>query len=59
MRDRCDYRTLSAPGLLALARDEGINPEMAIAIADKLDALCHGAVGTGFHFNHHDKETTK
>jgi hypothetical protein len=35
-RDRDDYRSMSPKALTDLARDEGINPEMAIAMAEKL-----------------------
>lgn len=36
MQDRDYYRSLTSERLLLLAREEGINPEMAIAIAEAL-----------------------
>lgn len=35
-RDRCDYRVMSPMALTTLALEEGLDPEMAIAIAEKL-----------------------
>lgn len=31
------YRCLSTEGLLVLAREQGINPEMAVAMAERLE----------------------
>ncbi len=56
-RDRCDYRAMDAQRLLELARDNGIDPEMAIALADALaEAFALGHWRGQFRFNH---ETAK
>lgn len=49
--DRAYYRSLSARALLVLAVEEGINPEMAVAIAEELaeEAGLPRMVGK-FHF---------
>ena len=57
-RDRDDYRSMSSVGILKTAREEGIDPEMAIVLAEKLAAQtwAHHEYGAGcFRFNH--KET--
>ena len=60
MQDRDYYRALDSHRLLTLAREEGINPEMAIALADRVANLDYGVshMTGSFHFNH-SKETTK
>ena len=51
--DRDYYRALSSFELVDLARDEGINPELAIAAVERLAKACHGyqAAKRGFEFN--------
>lgn len=60
-QDRDYYRSLDAEILLLLAREEGINPEMAIALAEELqtaysagyDPYLYEGCATGhFTFNH-------
>lgn len=57
--DRDYYRCLTTAELLALARDEGINPEMAVAMAERLSekgagyyGATHAKRGFEFNFNH-------
>ena len=45
-RDRNDYRSLGTPLLLRIAREEGMNEEMAVAIAERL-AVAALAEGQG------------
>ena len=53
MHDRDYYRALHTSELVLLAREEGINTEMAIAMADKLAGRCGSRVRPGqFHFNY-------
>lgn len=59
-RDRDDYRAMSDTAIIVVAREEGIDPEMAIALAEKL-AKRTFTCGPGHHygrfrFNH--KEPT-
>lgn len=54
-RDRDDYRSMSDKRITDIAREEGIDPEMAIVLAEKL-ANVYWEDQTGrFRFNH--KET--
>lgn len=47
------YRALSTEGLVLLAREDGINPEMAVAMAERLAQRTHGhSAKRGFEFNH-------
>lgn len=39
MRDADRYRSMSTNELLTIAREEGIDPEMAIVMAERLDIL--------------------
>jgi len=51
VKDRGDYRVMPVPELLREATETGINPEMAIALADHLaHRFAPHRVG-GFHFN--------
>lgn len=61
MRDRDDYRSLSDAALLLTAREQGIDPEMAIVLAERLeehDRMIHrfGSLpthtGGRYAFNH-------
>jgi hypothetical protein len=64
-QDRDYYRSLTVDNLLLLAREEGINPEMAIAIAETLhsarehwyyhDEPFEGQAAGHFQFNHAHK----
>jgi len=50
-RDRNDYRSLSTPILLCLAREEGMNEELAIAIAERLASTDYAEHTIGmYHF---------
>lgn len=50
--DRDYYRALGTFDLLMHARDNGLNPELAIAITERLAAKEHYANLVGhFHFN--------
>jgi len=51
--DRNYYRVLITAELLRIARDEGLNPEMAITIADKLAGQIRATTHTvgAYHFN--------
>ena len=56
MQDRDYYRAMTLVKIMRTAQ-EGINPEMAIALADRL-AVCYAPHLEGsFHFNH--KENSK
>lgn len=57
MHDRDYYRSLDAIKLLILAVESGINPEMAIALADKLASTYAPILVGGFTFN--EKESVK
>lgn len=57
MRDRCDYRAMSTRALLRVAQDDGLDAEMAIAIAERLNETIRLSF-VGYHFNH-SKEMTK
>lgn len=58
MQDRDYYRSMPTRVLLILAAEEGLNPEMAIAIAEELASVEEMPRMVGqFAFN--DKETTK
>lgn len=49
--DRTDYRSLGTSLLLRLAREEGLNEELAIAIAERLASTDHAAHTIGmYHF---------
>ena len=51
-RDRNDYRSLGTPLLLRLAREEGMNEEMAVAITERLAERSYAAHTVGcYHFN--------
>lgn len=39
MRDRDDYRSMYIETLLQEARETGINPDMAVVLAEKLEAF--------------------
>lgn len=57
--DRDHYRAMPARALLVLAVEDGINPEMAIAIAEELarKEFMFGMIGQ-FSFNDTTKENT-
>lgn len=57
--DRTYYSAMSTYRLLLIAREEGINPELAIAMAERLadsDYTFEAFRGT-FRFNHEDNKT--
>jgi hypothetical protein len=57
--DRTYYSAMSTQGLLLTAREQGINPELAIAITNRLadtNPAYEGYRGT-FRFNHEDNKT--
>ena len=55
MNDRTYYRSLTTGKLLLHASEVGINPEMAIAIADELAELVGEIRLSGsFRFNHEE-----
>ena len=56
MHDRDYYRSLDAAKLLILAVEDGINPEMAIALADKLAKTYAPILVGGFTFNKEHSE---
>ena len=39
MRDADRYRSMGTSELLTIAREEGIDPDMAVAMAERLDIL--------------------
>jgi hypothetical protein len=45
MRDLDYYRCMGAEALLEHARECGINPDMAVAIAERLDHVTNGRYG--------------
>lgn len=50
-RDRNDYRSLGTSLLLRIAREEGMNEEMAVAIAERLASTNHAEHTIGmYHF---------
>ena len=60
MRDRDTYRSMSTEALLEEARDVGIDPEMAVVLAERLDVLynqawhyhtTHESMGGRYTFN--------
>lgn len=51
-RDRDDYRAMSDDAILTLAREEGIDPEMAVVLAEKLDARHWKLPARRYAFNH-------
>lgn len=54
--DRDYYRGYSPVALLRLAREDGLNKEMAIAIAEHLASEYHLQHTRGqYHFNNHTK----
>lgn len=59
--DRDDYRDMSTDALLAVARERGIDPEMAVVLAERLEivdnecwryTITHKAMGGRYTFNH-------
>ena len=55
------YRDMDTDALLAAAREEGINPAMAVAMAERLEivdnecwryTITHKAMGGRYTFNH-------
>lgn len=63
-QDRDYYRSLTVDNLLLLAREEGINPEMAIVLAEELQTARYegydeyayeGQAAGHFQFNHAHK----
>lgn len=51
--DRDYYRCLSNVGLLRAAREEGVNAEMAVVLAERLAVAEHQQHTIGqYHFNH-------
>ncbi|MDE2103915.1 MAG: hypothetical protein KGL39_42155 [Patescibacteria group bacterium] len=57
MHDRDYYRSLDAIKLLIMAVENGINSEMAIALADKLASTYAPILVGGFTFD--EKESVK
>ena len=55
-RDRNDYRAMCDTAIITVAREEGIDPEMAIALAEKLAEIYFEGQRGRFRFNH--KEPT-
>ena len=60
MRDRDTYRSMDTEDLLLEARETGIDPEMAVVIAERLDVLynqawhyhtAHESMGGRYTFN--------
>lgn len=57
--DRDYYSAMTTEGLLITAREDGINPELAIALANRIadnNPAYEGYRGT-FRFNHEDNKT--
>jgi len=51
VKDRCDYRVMPADALLREAVETGINPEMAVALADHLAHRVAPSMVGKFHCN--------
>ena len=56
MRDIDDYRSMGTSALLTTAREEGINPNMAVAMAERLERTDlwlngNGSMGGRYTFN--------
>lgn len=50
--DRSCYRSLDTALLLRMAREHGLNPEMSIALAERLAEEHEGHTIGQYHFNH-------
>ena len=60
-RDTDRYRSMGTHEMLLVAREEGIDPDMAVAMAERLDILenarwrlkmSHDSMGGRYTFNH-------
>lgn len=65
MRDLDQYRCLSTEGLLEAAREHGIDPDMAVVLAERLERVYdderfdffdgHDSMGGRYTFNHRSR----